>query len=24
MKWDPNTNEWSVFKKPIIDMFGVV
>jgi len=23
MKWDPNNNEWSVFKKPVIDMFGV-
>lgn len=23
MKWDPNTNEWSVFKRPVIDMFGV-
>ena len=23
LKWDPNTSEWSVFKKPIIDMFGI-
>lgn len=23
MKWDPNSNEWSVFKRPVIDMFGV-
>jgi adenosine phosphosulphate reductase, alpha subunit len=23
MKWDPNTNEWSVFKRPVIDMFDV-
>lgn len=23
MKWDPNTKEWSVFKRPVIDMFDV-
>ena len=23
MKWDPQTNEWSVFKRPVINMFGV-
>ncbi|WP_407309142.1 adenylyl-sulfate reductase subunit alpha [Desulfosporosinus sp. SB140] len=23
MKWDPETNEWSVFKRPVIDMFDV-
>ncbi|CAA7599836.1 adenylyl-sulfate reductase [Acididesulfobacillus acetoxydans] len=23
MKWDRETGEWSVFKRPIIDMFGV-
>jgi adenylylsulfate reductase subunit A len=23
MKWDPNTNEWSVFKRPILNPFGI-
>jgi adenylylsulfate reductase subunit A len=23
MKWDPTTDEWSVFKKPILNLFGI-
>lgn len=23
IKWDPKTNEWSVFKRPVLDLFGI-